>query len=119
MSIFRRKPTAAPQRSVEPCCPEPLPVEFRTSELRPCIAGGRRAVFHRWINIAHPVPPRGSEITENTRYFQYRRTEALVEYEDGTVDRVFPTELQFLDGGAFARFDWSGADAEGVNDVQG
>lgn len=86
-----------------------LPVDLRIVELRPCLVGGRRAIFHRWINTAHPVPPRGSEITESTRYFQYRRTEAIVEYEDGTVDRVYPTEIKFVDGGAFSLFDWSGA----------
>lgn len=113
MSIFRKKPVAPPEAAAAAKYSTPLPVEFRPSELRPCIVNGRRAVFHRWINIAHPVPPRGSEINENTRYFQYRRTEALVEYEDGMIDRVFPTDIKFLDGGAFARFDWSGAGVEG------
>lgn len=91
----------------------PMSMEFRPTEIRPCIINGRRAIFHRWINSAHPVPPRGSEINEKTRYYQFRRTEALVEYEDGTVDRVYPTEIKFVDGGAFAAFDWSGAKEAG------
>ncbi len=94
--------------------PAPAPgYEFvATPELRPCVVYGRKAIFHRWINSAHPVPPRGAEINESARYFQFRRTEALVEYEDGTVDRVFPTEIRFLDGGAFDQFDWSAAGGE-------
>lgn len=106
MSIFRKKPQAVEGAK----CPDLLPVDLRTVELRPCIVGGRRAIFHRWVNSAHPVPPRGMEINEKTRYFQFRRTEALVEFEDGTVDRVYPTEIKFVDGGAFALFDWSGAE---------
>ena len=105
MTFFRKRP----QTVVGVRSPDLLPVDLRIVELRPCIVGGRRAIFHRWVNSAHPVPPRGMEINESTRYFQFRRTEALVEYEDGTVDRVYHTEVKFVDGGAFSLFDWSGA----------
>lgn len=74
--------------------------------LRPCYARGRKAIFHRWVNSAHPVLPRGEEPTEGSRYYQFRRTEALVEYEDGTMGRIFPSNLQFADGGDFDKFDW-------------
>lgn len=121
MSIFnKKKPKAEPTTAADEgkSCAKPftLPVmlEYRYGDLRPCVIEGRRALFHRWINSAHPVPPRGAEINEKTRYFQFRRTEGLVEYEDGTIDRVFPTAIKFLDGGAFDSFDWSGA--EGVDD---
>ena len=73
---------------------------------RPCYVRGRRAIFHRWVNSAHPVLPRGEEPGENSRYYQFRRTEALVEYEDGTVARVFPSSLQFADSGGFERYEW-------------
>ena len=73
---------------------------------RPCYVRGRRAIFHRWVNSAHPVLPRGEEPSENSRYYQFRRTEALVEYEDGTVARVFASNVQFADGGGFERYEW-------------
>lgn len=110
MGLFSKKETAAK------AAPAPMPVlvDCVALEVRPCIVGGkRRAIFHRWINSAHPVPPRGAEVNENTRFFQYRRVEALVEYEDGRCDRVFPTEIKFVDGGAFDKFDWSGAESSG------
>lgn len=74
--------------------------------LRPCYAFGRKAIFHRWVNSAHPVLPRGEKLNESSRYYQFRRTEALVEYEDGTMGRIFPSNIQFADGGDFDKFDW-------------
>lgn len=79
---------------------------------RPCLERGRRAIFHRWINSAHPLLPRGMEPGENARYFQYRRTEALVEYEDGTMARVFPSDIQFIDGGDFDKWDWDALEVQ-------
>lgn len=79
---------------------------------RPCLARGRRAIFHRWVNSAHPLLPRGTEPGENARYYQFRRTEALIEYEDGTVARVFPSDIQFIDGGDFDAWDWDALEAQ-------
>lgn len=76
-------------------------------QLRPCWVNGRKALFHRWVNNAHPVLPRGAELNENNRYFQFRRTEALVEYEDGTVGRIYPDAVQFADGGGGRFQDWA------------
>lgn len=119
MGIFRKKQKGA-EAEVRQCRighfdhteTFPLLVAYRDPELRPCFARGRKAIFHRWINSAHPVPPRGMELNDQTRYFQFRRTEALVEYEDGTIDRVYPTDLKFIDGGSFSKFDWSNAGDE-------
>lgn len=105
MSIFRKKKRVF----VGERYPDSWPDDLRIVELRPCIVGGRRAIFHRWVNSAHPVPPKGMEINESTRYFQFRRTDGLVEFEDGSIERVYPNEILFVDGGAFDLFDWSKA----------
>lgn len=105
MGIFNRKP-----RTPEPLIPSPnttiIIPEQRTDDRRPCWACGRRALFHRWAASAHPVLPRGVEPSENARYYQFRNVTALVEYEDGTVGRVYPNEIQFADGGGFDKFTW-------------
>ena len=82
-------------------------VRSQESEYRPCYANGRKALFHRWVNTANPTLPKGAEInSEKARFFQHRSTTALVEYADGTVDRVWPQDVRFVDGGYFAEFEW-------------
>ena len=78
----------------------------REIEYRPCYVNGRRALFHRWANSARPQLPKGQEPGENARYFQFRSTHGLVEYEDGTMDQVWPYAIKFADGGHFADYDW-------------
>lgn len=112
MGFFNRK-----NRNTEPPKPTPhttiiIPDQI-TDTRRPCWARGRRALFHRWVNSAHPVLPRGEEPGENARYYQFRNVTALVEYEDGTVARIFPDNIQFVDdGGGFDRFTWPGEKVE-------
>lgn len=80
-----------------------------TDQRRPCWVRGRKALFHGWANTAHPVPPRNIPaelIDEKTRFFQFRRTDGLVEFEDGTVARVYASDIQFADGGGFEKFEW-------------
>lgn len=95
----------------------PPPVELHTMptrialvedyEPRPCwVYGKRKALFHRWANTARAQLPRGQEPGENVRYYQFRATQAIVEYEDGTVDRVWPQDIQFADGGKFMDYEW-------------
>lgn len=77
------------------------------NEPRPCWVKGRKAVFHRWANTANPVLPRGMEPgDERARYYQYRSTQAIVEYLDGSVERVWPQEIVFADAGHFADMTW-------------
>lgn len=88
----------------------------RIDQRRPCWVRGRKALFHCWANTAHPVAPRNIPaelIDEKTRFFQFRRTDALVEFEDGTVSRVYASEVQFADGGGFEKFDWLPMTEEG------
>lgn len=79
----------------------------REIEYRPCYVNGRRALFHRWVNTANPVLPRNMNPNdEKARFFQHRSTTGLVEYEDGTLARVWPQEIRFADGGYFAESEW-------------
>lgn len=117
MAWFNRnnKPDAAPsfEDYFQPTNPQAyqqppvnIMVQGRIDERRPCWARGRKALFHCWANVAHPVPPRGVELNDKTRFFQFRRTDAIVEFEDGTVARCYPNEIQFADDGGFDKFDW-------------
>lgn len=72
-----------------------------TNERRPCYVNGKRAMFHRWADNARPVKPRGMENDENADVYQLHTVHALVEYEDGTMERVWPSSIQFADGGDF------------------
>ena len=74
---------------------------------RPCWVDGRRAIFHRWTDSARPAKARGMEDDENAQRFQLHSVHALVEYEDGTMGRVWPTAVQFADSEQyFAEYDW-------------
>lgn len=78
-----------------------------TCEGRPCWVNGRRAIFHRWIDSARPVKPRGKEDDETVPHFQLYSVHGLVEYEDGTLRREWPTEITFADSaGAFGGICW-------------
>jgi hypothetical protein len=87
------------------------------ANLRPCLADDKPAVFHRWVDedkgllqINAFVRPQDREIMH--RLFQdqgvvpscgnvekLRVTFALVEYPDGSVGKVTPELIQFLDRG--------------------
>lgn len=73
---------------------------------RPCLVAGKRAIFHRWADNARPVVPRGMDATDTDVRYQCATVHGIVEYEDGTVQRVWPSEIQFIDGGAFDCYDW-------------
>lgn len=108
MAFFNPTKTTKPLTNPEAMCtiPQSEPIMI-TDERRPCWARGRKALFHRWMNSAHPVLPRGVEPGDkDARFFQFRSTTAIVEYEDGTVGRVYPNEVEFADGGGFDNFTW-------------
>lgn len=77
-------------------------------EYRPCYVNGRRALFHRWVNSANPVLPKGMDPDdERARFYQHRSTTGMVEYSDGTVARVWPQEIRFADSAArFREYAW-------------
>lgn len=62
-------------------------------QYRPCIVEGRRAFFHQWIVSNYAISDRTSVF-------------AMVEYADGTVDRVSYSNVQFVDGQDFDGYDW-------------
>lgn len=110
MFVFKKKQTPAP--TLEDLLAQ-APVfnlthsyVARDTEYRPCWVRGKKAIFHRWENTARPQLPRGEQPSETARYYQYRCTKAIVEYEDGTVDRVWPTDIQFADGDLFREREW-------------
>ena len=74
---------------------------------RPCWVNGERAVFHCWANTARPALPHGVDPAEHPGHFQLAHLHAVVEYEDGTVARVWPQDMKFADGGRFEDFTWA------------
>lgn len=84
-----------------------LGIQTQEIEYRPCYVNGRKAIFHRWVNTANPALPRGVSANDSkARFFQHRSTTALVEYADGTLDRVWPQDIRFADGGRFKTTEW-------------
>lgn len=82
----------------------------RENEYRPCWVYGKKALFHRWANDARPTLPGNQQPTENARFYQFRSSKAIVEFEDGTVARVWPNEVKFDDTGFFDQFKWGSED---------
>lgn len=70
-------------------------IKLVTSEYRPCWVQGKRAVFHRWTDSARPVKARGMEQEENAERYQLHSVHGLVEFEDGSMERVWPSAIQF------------------------
>lgn len=60
--------------------------------LRPCLVSGKKGYFHKWDEICSPVV-----VSSESGAEQYKRTFALVELEDGTVERYEADLIQFLD----------------------
>jgi hypothetical protein len=97
-----------PPQPVVNIAPTPSLIISQEIEYRPCYVNGRRALFHRWVNTANPVLPKGvSPDDERAKFFQHRSTTGLVEYADGTVERVWPQEIRFADSaGRFREYAW-------------
>ena len=88
---------------------------FSTSENRPCWVGGRRAIFHRWTDSARPAKARKKTDDEEQQELQLQihNVHALVEYEDGTVEREWPNRIHFADSAdKFAQWDWDAMERE-------
>lgn len=83
-----------------------------TQELRPCWVRGKRALFHRWTDSARPVAPKGLPEVETDLRYQLWHVHGVVEYEDGTLDRVWPYEIQFAENPVFKEYAWERMEAE-------
>lgn len=62
---------------------------IKTSEYRPCIVKGKKAIFHRWEEKQKNDKLTLSEII--------KETVGIVEFEDGKVKEVFPPHIKFCD----------------------
>ena len=110
--MFRNKRRQEPLQ-LEELLDNYIPPKFNTQviisqecEYRPCYVNDRKALFHRWVNTARPQLPKGQELSDNARFFQFRTTHGLVEYEDGTMDQVWPRDIKFADHGRFRDYAW-------------
>ena len=90
-----------------------------TDTRRPCWVNGKRAFFHCWANTARPAMPRGVDTDANPDYFQLAHLHAVVEFEDGHVERVWPQDMKFADGGDFEKFAWTPTQAEDAAETVG
>ena len=63
--------------------------------LRPCIADGEKAMFHRWAEVSQIVPP--SPMVGGHLGGVAKDIVALVEFEDGTIRELSPNRIRFLD----------------------
>lgn len=74
------------------------------SPYRPCLAKGKKALFHCWEHRSEVVPP--SPLRGGHSGGQISGTLAIVEFEDGSVDTVYPQNVTFLDTpGVMAEFE--------------
>lgn len=83
------------------------------NNLRPCVVSyhedkqrkERRAFFHAFTTMAHPVEP--SPLRGGAPGGQLSEPYAVVEYEDGQVEFVAPIRVRFLDTAhIMERYDW-------------
>lgn len=66
-----------------------------TSEYRPCYVGDRKALFHKWGYSQRVVPP--SLLKGGHSGGTISTTYGIVEYEDGKVAEVYPSDIRFVD----------------------
>lgn len=70
-------------------------ITISKNEYRSCIVDGKKALFHMWENFSKPVGPELHIGGRPAGTFSYLL--AIVEFEDGTVDRVLPQDVKFTD----------------------
>ena len=72
-------------------------------ELRPCIAGNKKALFHRWIDRATVID--GSPMIGGHPGGQLWEVHGLVEFEDGHMGGYPICDIRFLDN-KFEEYAW-------------
>lgn len=70
-------------------------ITVKTSEYRPCFVKDRRALFHRWEDNSEIYAPSLMVGGHDGGVVKY--TLAIIEYEDGHVERVKPEDVRFAD----------------------
>ena len=58
-----------------------------SAELRPCMIKNTKALFHRWSD---------NIVQNGLREHVGTITMAIVEYDDGSIGTVYPTEIKFI-----------------------
>ena len=80
-------------------------ITIKTSEYRPCMVRGVKALFHRWSHVSEIRPP--SLLKGGHPGGTVSGELAIVETEDGMVHEVHPDAIRFLDSdGKFKEYDW-------------
>lgn len=94
--------------------------------VRPCYVGGRKGMFHRWIDkedilLKSNVYVKSDEIEKAIAKFnktghvplgfemeRVKNTYALIEFEDGHMEEIPPTTITFCDSDMYFRsFIWN------------
>lgn len=100
-------------------------IDFKIGEYRQCLVNDERAIFHRWCEedilriklntivkseVAKAIRKDFKEsglLPECCDVTTFRKVYALVEFEDGRVEKVEPTDVKFVDGeGLFKDYAW-------------
>lgn len=68
-------------------------IQLKTIDYRPCIVDNKKALFHQWSTVANV---RDAILTYQTPG-QLSDTFGIVEFEDGSIERVLPGKIQFRD----------------------
>lgn len=66
--------------------------------LRPCIVGQHRALFHCWEQRSEVMPP--SPMIGGHSGGMVAQVLGIIEREDGTIHKAYPEEIIFIDGAA-------------------
>lgn len=70
-------------------------ITYRSSEYRPCLVDGKKALFHRWEDISQIVSP--SLMVGGHNGGENKSVAGIVEFEDGTIKEILPGQIQFTD----------------------
>lgn len=91
-----------------------MDMTIKTAEYRPCFVkrkgGDRKALFHRWADTAQIRDALMAGMTSG----QLREVFAVVEYEDGTVEKCYPDQIVFCDN-LYKRYYWPEENDDGKN----
>ena len=69
------------------------------TEVRPCYVKHKKALFHGWFDYSEIIAPSVCVGGHNGGVLKH--AVGLVEFENGKVDFVYPTNIRFADGGKF------------------
>lgn len=102
-------------------------ITVSNSQYRPCVVADKKALFHNWVHrekaflkikafvsdeIAKDIKNRFEKsgiCTPQSDIVKISETYAIIEYEDGTIGKVLPNDIRFVDN-LFAEYNFGGAD---------